>query len=300
MKDIIKVSVVNFKAEWGDKRKNGKRIMEYMEAAASEGVNLILFPEMALTGYADEPEKNFCEKMQYINGENNEGEMCRQISALAKRLNIYSVVGMPILEKGCLYNGAGLFYPDGKTDFYKKIHLSQATELNWGTKGNEPKMLDTPWGKIGIAICYDVYFFPELIRYYVAKGARLILNLTAYSKPYGLKQAIYPMATYVFTNSIYMAAANLCGEEKDGEYYLGGSCIIGPSNKPYDISYIAGIPFGEEGADEQGMFTASFDLSAAKRNLCKINPVFGTPDFRADLYAKLYKELAEERGHINE
>lgn len=298
MKDIIKVSVVNFKAEWGNKGKNSKRIMEYMETAASEGVNLILFPEMALTGYADEPEKDFTEKMQYKNGENINGEICRCISQLSKKLNIYSVIGMPVLENNKLYNGAGLFYPDGKIDFYKKIHIAQATEMNWATKGNEPKMLDTPWGKIGIAICYDVYFFPELIRYYVAKGCRMVLNLTAYSKPYGLKQAIYPMATYVFTNSIYMAAANLCGEEKDGEYYWGGSCIIGPSNEPFDISYFAGIPFGEEGADRQGMFTASVDLSAAKRSLYKVNPVFDTPDFRADLYAKLYKELAEENMNI--
>lgn len=299
MKDILKISVVNFKSQWGNKEKNTQRIVEYIECAASEGSNMIVFPEMCLTGMADETEKPFHEKMQYRNAEKMDGTAVQLISKAAQNAGIYALIGMPYMDtddSDKLYNAAGIFYPEGNVDIYKKIHIAQASELSWATKGNQPKMLDTPWGKIGIAICYDVYFFPELIRYYVAKGARMVINLTAYSKRYGLKQAIYPMATYVFTNQIYIAAANLCGLEKDGEYYYGGSCVIGPSNKPFDICYYAGIPFGEEGADEQQMFTTTIDLSLAERGLFQNNLIYDSPDFRADLYAKLYKEVAEELG----
>lgn len=64
VKDVIKVSTVAFNAKWGDKEKNLNRMKGYIEAAASEGANLIVFPEMALTGYDDEEDKAKPDKMQ--------------------------------------------------------------------------------------------------------------------------------------------------------------------------------------------------------------------------------------------
>ena len=65
VKDVIKVSTVAFNAKWGDKETNLNRMIGFIEAAASEGSNLIVFPEMGLTGYDDEPEKELKDKMQY-------------------------------------------------------------------------------------------------------------------------------------------------------------------------------------------------------------------------------------------
>ena len=48
VKDVIKVSTVAFNAKWGDKEKNLNRMKGYIEAAASEGANLIVFPEMVM------------------------------------------------------------------------------------------------------------------------------------------------------------------------------------------------------------------------------------------------------------
>lgn len=50
MKDVIKVSTVAFNAKWGEKERNLNRMTGYIEAAASEGSNIIVFPEMGLTG----------------------------------------------------------------------------------------------------------------------------------------------------------------------------------------------------------------------------------------------------------
>ena len=57
MKDVIKISTVAFNATWGDKQVNLTRMLGYVEAAAAEGANLIVFPEMGLTGYDDEEER---------------------------------------------------------------------------------------------------------------------------------------------------------------------------------------------------------------------------------------------------
>ena len=64
MKDVIKVSTVAFHAIWGDKEANLNKMKDYLEAAAAEGSNLVVFPEMALTGYDDEEEKAKPDKMQ--------------------------------------------------------------------------------------------------------------------------------------------------------------------------------------------------------------------------------------------
>lgn len=59
MKDVITVSTVTFNAFWGQKEKNLNRIMGYIEAAAKKGSDIVVFPEMALTGYDDEADKPF-------------------------------------------------------------------------------------------------------------------------------------------------------------------------------------------------------------------------------------------------
>ena len=49
MKDVIKVSTVAFNAKWGEKERNLNRMAGYIETAASEGSNIIIFPEMGLS-----------------------------------------------------------------------------------------------------------------------------------------------------------------------------------------------------------------------------------------------------------
>ncbi|MCR5754706.1 MAG: carbon-nitrogen hydrolase family protein, partial [Acetatifactor sp.] len=70
MKDAIKISTVNFHPEWGCKDKNLNRMLGIIEACAAEGANLIVFPEMCLTGYDEEAQEvAFEKKMQYLNAE---------------------------------------------------------------------------------------------------------------------------------------------------------------------------------------------------------------------------------------
>ena len=59
MKDIVTVSVVNFHPIWGEKERNLKRIGEYIESEAKKGADIIVFPELCLTGYDDEDTDGF-------------------------------------------------------------------------------------------------------------------------------------------------------------------------------------------------------------------------------------------------
>ena len=159
MKDIIKISTVAFNAKWGDKEKNLNRMLGYMEAAAAEGSNLIVFPEMALTGYDDEEDKEKPDKMQSKLAEAVPGPSSNAIADLAKKLNLYVAFGMPERDADDpekIYNSACVCGPEGIIGTYRKIHLPYP-EPHWATRGTRPFIFETPWGPVGVAICYDFH-----------------------------------------------------------------------------------------------------------------------------------------------
>lgn len=136
------------------------------------------------------------------------------------------------------------FTPEGLAGDYHKMHLP-APEPNWATRGDAPFILDTPWGPVGCAICYDNYCFPELMDYYVAKGCRLCINSTALAHCHGKCLGDKTLQAQVIREGVFIASANLGGLDKDN-YFWGGSSIIGPSAKTWEPHYYAGMPFTAE------------------------------------------------------
>lgn len=292
-KDIVTVSTVAFHAEWGDKERNLNRILGYMEAAAKKGSDILVMPEMALTSYDDEEDVPVEKKMQHLLAETVPGPTSDIVSAKAKELGIYVVFGMPIRDDKdpkIVYNGLCIAGPEGLIGSYHKIHLP-TPEPNWATRGDTPFIMDTPWGPVGCAICYDTYCFPELMDYYVAKGCRLYLNPTAVCHGHGEHLMDDTVHAQVIREGIFIASADLAGLDKTN-WFWGGSSIIGPSKKTWAYHYYAGGPFVAEGSDEEAMYTATIDLSLATRFLYKYNPSVGGTDWRPDLYAKWFSELA--------
>lgn len=96
MKDICTISVVTFHPVWGDKASNLRRIEEYIECAYRKGSQIVIFPEMSLTGYDDEADKPFKEKMQYKLAETVPGPSTLEVAELTKKLGMYVIFGMPI------------------------------------------------------------------------------------------------------------------------------------------------------------------------------------------------------------
>ena len=291
MQSILNLAVVNFRAKWGDKAYNLERIKGYIACASKRGAEFIVFPEMCLTGYDDEVNKAKDEKMQVLNAESKNGRLVKELEELAKKYQVYAVIGMPEKEECSkdIYNSVLIVKPDGTSETYRKIHLA-LNEPNWATAGDKPCLIETPWGKVGICICYDLYSFPELTRYYAAKGARLVLNPTAYAKSRGYVKGKTTLESTVLMNGIYVASANLCGKDLVNDFF-GGSSIIGPSQKMQDVYYYAGYAFGDERGLEQEIYMATIDLSLAHRGVFEVNPLIGRTDFKPGIYAKMYAEL---------
>ena len=296
--DVVTISTVTLKPLWGEKERNLGRILGYMRAAARRGSDIVLFPEMALTGYDDEPEKDPADKMQHLLAETVPGPSSERVAQLAHELGIYVVMGMPVrdgADPDVVYNGLAVVTPDGIAGSYHKIHLP-APEPNWATRGDEPFILETPWGPVGCGICYDTYCFPELMDYYVAKGCRLYLNATALAHCHGRHLGDLTLQAATVREGIFIASANLGGLDKDNVFW-GGSSVLGPGAGTWSPHYYAGMPFTAEGADEEAIYTATIDLSLATRFLYRHNPAVGGTDWRPDVYARLFEDVLADEGY---
>lgn len=297
MKDIIQLAVVNFTAVWGDKEANLKRMEEYCISAGKQGADLILFPETALTGYDNDTDHPRTDKMHCRLAEAIPGCATSRLAEAAKKYNMYIIFGMPEKDGEEVYNSAAIIRPDGMTQTYRKLHLP-FDEATWAVPGDKPVLLDTPWGPVGITICYDTYCFPELIRYYRAMGARLCLNVTACpDAPCTQGAARLSIPAYAYINYMFIASANLCGYDKSS-YFIGGSGVVGPDVSKGDAFSYLGKSFGEEGCDRPGMYLGTIDLSLA--DLYTDIPIFrpkedsGRRDWRGDLYAQMYQEAMNQ------
>ncbi|MCD8346775.1 MAG: carbon-nitrogen hydrolase family protein [Lachnospiraceae bacterium] len=305
--DIMNVAVVNFRQVWGNKESNLARIKGFIRAAAKQGADLIVFPEMALNGYDDESETERDQKMQIREAETIPGPSTAAIAEMTKEYGVYAVFGMAEREKegsDIVYNAAAVCGPEGVIGSYRKIHPALAEQC-WCERGNEPFSFDTPWGPIGIGICYDTYNFHELMRYYAASGCRLYLNPTAIGpsdrhdwRDYylgGLKQGVN--ASEIFIASSNLTGNNMVSEDEGGSLsnimvtgpgFGGGSMILGPG-----LAEKIHIYCGDVDDKEEGVFLAAIDLSLASRRNFKVDPIKNCPDYRPDIYKKLNEMLLE-------
>ena len=292
MDDILTAAVVNFHPVSGEKERNLSRIEGFARAGARRGAELILFPELCLMGYDYylDPEIPRAEKLD--SAEHMGSPAAERLSALAREMGIYLICGAAERRGEALYNSAFLFGPEGKVETYQKIH-PYGEENRFFQKGDTPVLIDTPWGPVGIGICYDSYQFPELMRYEVSRGARLYLNPTAEVEEIayeGSRESFYRyyrrnLEYGAASNGIFIASANLTGWDR-GSYFAGGSMILGPKLSPFaelDVHCYAG---GAEDAQE-GLALATLDLSLAARMLVRENPGGGM-DYRPEVYKTFY------------
>jgi predicted amidohydrolase len=233
----VSIACINFNPVWGDKAANVDKIKAFVTEAAGQGNQMIIFPELALSGYecseAVDGEHKAC-RMHRELAETIPGPTTEKISALAKKLDVYIVFGMPERDKAMQdrhYISAAVIGPDGVQGAYRKLHLPpwpRFTESLCFWPGNELPVWQTRYVTIGVLICYDFYFFPELARIMTLKGAKLLINTTASAagpgKPYYIVQQTGCRAT---ENLVYAASANLVGKERTKTYY-GHSVIAGP------------------------------------------------------------------------
>ena len=217
MKDKIKLALAQISSKRENKSENLRKIEELTIKAKEQGADLIIFPEMSLTGYV-------ILDQVYELAETIPGPSTDKVETLAKKTGMHIVFGMPELSEktqATIFNTAVLVGPKGLIGKYRKMYLpthSVFEEKRYFRPGYEASAFETGIGNIGLSICYDV-FFPEVFRLSRLKGAQLIVCISA--SP-AVRRGYFEILTCAraLENTAFIAYVNLAGVE-DGLAVLG-------------------------------------------------------------------------------
>ncbi|MBP6672115.1 MAG: acyltransferase [Bacteroidetes bacterium] len=227
------IAVAQIDSRVGDIEKNIAHHIVFVKKAIAQKANIIVFPELSLTGYSvkdlnwdlalrAEPNKLFAELLK----------LSKQITIIAG--------GVEEGENFGIYNSAFLF-EDGKVHTAHRKNYPPTygmfEEMRYFSQGKDVRAFPSKWGKLGILICEDMWHIP--LPYILAQdGANIIISLTA--SPTRVSNTSEELATatvnqeqhraYARLLSSYVVFANRVGIE-DGVNFWGGSQIVGPNGE---------------------------------------------------------------------
>jgi len=220
----LKISVAQMKIIRSDPEANLQKAEPLIARAAERGSHLICFPEMWTTGFEGKVHK----RMSFT-----WDKTIAAVSILAREYGIWISGSMPALNKeGNPANTLILFDSSGEqVAVYQKSHLfSLLSEDQYMAPGDSLTVVDTPWGLMGLSICYDLRF-PELFRTYALKGVKLVLLPAAFPYPRLAHWKVLTRARAI-ENQLFMVGTNRIGDEEfetEGKItYFGNSCVIDP------------------------------------------------------------------------
>ncbi len=207
---------------------------QLIHEAAAKGAELIVLPEyFPLMG------KNESDKLAIVEVA-GKGTIQAFLSEQAKQHNVWLFAGsMPIQSKEVKrpYGRLHVFNNRGEcVSHYDKIHLfdvsvednqKQYCESKGTTPGKSPVICDTPWGKVGLAICYDLRF-PELFRKYATLGADLVVLPAAFTQVTGKAHWEVLLRARAIENQCFMVASAQAGHHENGRQTWGHSMVVDP------------------------------------------------------------------------
>ncbi|MEW6056834.1 MAG: carbon-nitrogen hydrolase family protein [Bdellovibrionota bacterium] len=216
-----------------NKKKNLSVATSLMQRAARQGAKLIALPECfsfmgsraEILREAERPE---------------DGLAYRAMRNFAKKNEVYVLAGSIATrsEKKSkrVWNRSVLFGPTGDDlATYDKIHLFDAhltqthsyRESALFERGSTPTVVDTPFGKLGLTICYDLRF-PELFRNLALRGAKLIFVPAAFTLYTGKDHWLTLLKARAIENQVYIVAPGQIGKHPEGNVSFGKTCVIDP------------------------------------------------------------------------
>lgn len=282
----IKVAAVQMDTKIGNIDYNLIKTQELINEAASQGARLIVFPECSLTGYCYESKEEARANAIYL-----DDSWMDKLIDLARQTNSYSIVGFIEKEKDNIYNSLSIIGPNGMLGKYRKVHLPQLGVDRFVSPGNEPfSIIDTPIGKIGPLICYDIRF-PEQARIQSLKGADILVHITNLPST-ASAQVDFLLPARANENRVYVLSSDRVGQER-GFAFLGRSSIYGLNGET--------LAQGNE-VDEMIIY-ADLDLSLSRNKDVFFPAVEGKPiehtnrlfaSRRPDLYQELTTIMKQE------
>ena len=211
---------------------NLNRVDYWLEKAKNQSVDLVLLPEnVAFMG------KHETDKLR-VAEDFGVGQIQERLASLAKKHQLWLVAGtIPLKTPHARVRAASLVFDfEGRcVARYDKIHLFDVRvseeeahqESATIEPGNEIVLVDTPVGRLGLSVCYDLRF-PELYRRMALQGAELFSIPSAFTRTTGLAHWEVLLRARAIENLCYVLAPNQGGMHENGRQTHGHSLIVDP------------------------------------------------------------------------
>ncbi|WP_286830385.1 carbon-nitrogen hydrolase family protein [Idiomarina sp. UBA3176] len=205
------------------------KLLEQLPAARPQ---LVVLPEaFSCFGAGDRAQLAMAEPYK-------DGEVQKQLAALAKKHEVYLVGGTLPVDAGERFSAASiLFGPDGAIlNRYDKIHLfdvdvadntKEYRESKWTQPGSKVVTTETDFGVVGMAVCYDLRF-PELFRALRQAGSQIIVLPSAFTQVTGKAHWHALVRARAIEQQVFIVAPGQVGEHANGRETFGHSIIVSP------------------------------------------------------------------------
>jgi len=214
--------------------KNLRTVNNFIKLAVEQNVQLLVLPEnFACMGMKETDKLDIREKQ-------DDGPIQEFLKNAAKENGLWSVGGTIPIESGSgerIISRCQVYNDQGQcAGFYDKMHLfdvkvpdstERYSESDTIKSGSKVVVLDTPFGKTGLAACYDLRF-PELFRQMLDQGAELLVVPSAFTELTGRAHWELLVRTRALENTCYLIAANQGGIHINGRETYGHSMIVDP------------------------------------------------------------------------
>jgi predicted amidohydrolase len=235
--------------------KSAQKICSWIEKAAQDSVDVVLFPEAAICGYT-------CEPSYWKTANPHDFEAAEEsVTAAARAHKIAVVLGTAHWESGKVFDSVLAIDKDGiARGRYSKTYLAE----KWPTPGRKMKLMTLAGVKSSFIICHDVRY-PELVRLPAIAGAQICYfssNESGLIQEHKLSAYRAMPISRATENSIYLVMANAPADpdrmRATGQSH-GNSKIVHPD----------GNVIAEAGHFSETLVTATIDLKAATRAMAK-------------------------------
>ena len=214
--------------------------------------DMVMLPEMFCAPYSNQ---SFA-----ANAEPRGGVIYTALADIARDAGVYLVGGsMPELEDGRIYNTSFVFSPDGtEIARHRKVHLfdiditggQRFFESDTLSSGDAATVFDTPFGKFGLCICFDMRF-SELAMTMARRGVQMILTPAAFNMTTGPLHWELMFRARAVDNQVFTAGAAPARDASSSYVSYGHSIVVSPWGKILNCAgsspceFITDIDFNE-------------------------------------------------------
>lgn len=216
----ITIALAQMAVALGRPKENKVTAQGLAAQAVAQGADLLLLPELWATGYDLDRARQYTAPL-------DSGHFAL-MADLARTHQLYVAgTALEANPNGRPFNTAALYGPDGNcVDAYRKVHLwAPLGEVEHLSPGDALPTFDLPWGRMAMAICYDLRF-PELWRRLADAGAQLVL-IPAEWPTRRVEHWRLLLRARAVENQLFVAGCNRAGTDADGEFG-GHSAVVDP------------------------------------------------------------------------